>query len=89
MTATTHGEKQAAFDRLVETLAALHARAQKQGRVVSLPDQRDAEIENREHERGEEQNEERDREQRERSEPKPKPESKPSAAATPASPGRS
>ncbi len=91
MTPTTHGEKQAAFDRLVETLAALHARARKEGRVVTLPDQRDAEIENRERERGEEQNEEREREERERerNEPKAKPESKPSAAVTPASPGRS
>ena len=57
MTAQTNGAKQAAFDRALDALTALHARAQKEGRVVPIPDQTQSESEERERERKEEERE--------------------------------
>ena len=57
MTPESNGEKQAAFDRVLEKLTALHARVQKEGRIVAIPDQSQAESEERERERKEEERE--------------------------------
>ncbi|HWZ84760.1 MAG TPA: hypothetical protein VN032_01080 [Thermoanaerobaculia bacterium] len=79
MTPESKGEKQAAFDRLLTTLVALHARAEKEGRIVKIPDQTQADAEERERESKEE---ERERERGPDKGDVPKP------SVTPASPGR-
>lgn len=80
MTPESKGEKQAAFDRLLATLVALHARVEKEGRIVEIPDQTRAEAGERERERKEE--------ERERERGPDKDDEAPKPSVTPASPGR-